>query len=399
MTEIEARKRLCSILEGLNPYAIKLGLDRVEHFLSKLGNPQNDFPSILVGGTNGKGSVCQYLTDCLVHSGFSVGTYTSPHLILLNERIKINNRSVDFASLLDYAEFIRRIDFDGLTYFEFLTVLAFLVFKEYGVDMAVLEVGMGGEFDATNVVEPIVSVITSISKDHEEHLGDSLVDIAATKSKIIKKVGVVSRNPEIVVETIKRTVSAPLYFVDEVYIERAKKLNVGRFVSLDNVAVSILALDVLKNKYGFRAGFEAMKRSFLPARFEIIKVNGKTVVIDGAHNVEGLRNLKAQLKSRIKKLGRTALVFSSLKTKNWQDGLSEIVDVFEFLCFVKTKNRLSEEPENLARFVRGLNRKQMILINKDVNDCINNLLSSSFDTIVFAGSLYLAGEALACLVE
>jgi len=399
MTEIEARKRLCSILEGLNPYAIKLGLDRVEHFLSKLGNPQNDFPSILVGGTNGKGSVCQYLTDCLVHSGFSVGTYTSPHLILLNERIKINNRSVDFASLLDYAEFIRRIDFDGLTYFEFLTVLAFLVFKEYGVDMAVLEVGMGGEFDATNVVEPIVSVITSISKDHEEHLGDSLVDIAATKSKIIKKVGVVSRNPEIVVETIKRTVSAPLYFVDEVYIERAKKLNVGRFVSLDNVAVSILALDVLKNKYGFRAGFEAMKRSFLPARFEIIKVNGKTVVIDGAHNVEGLRNLKAQLKSRIKKLGRAALVFSSLKTKNWQDGLSEIVDVFEFLCFVKTKNRLSEEPENLARFVRGLNRKQMILINKDVNDCINNLLSSSFDTIVFAGSLYLAGEALACLVE
>ena len=399
MTEIEARKRLDSILENLNPYSIKLGLDRIEHFLLKLGNPQSSFPSILVGGTNGKGSVCQYLTDCLIQSGLSVGTYTSPHLILLNERIKINNRSVDFATLLDYAEFIRRMDFEGLTYFEFLTVLAFLVFKDFGVDIAVLEVGMGGEFDATNVVEPILSVITSISKDHEEHLGSSLVDIARTKSKIIKRVGVISKNPEVVVDTIKKTVSAPLYFVDEIYIERARKLNVNRWVNLDNVAVSMLALDVLRDMYGFNVGYEAMKKSFLPARFEIIKIDGKTVVIDGAHNIEGMRNLRVQLESRLKDLGKAILVFSSLKTKNWKDGLSEIFDMFEAFCFVKTKNRLSEEPENLTKFVGGLNKKSNILVNKSVNDCVNKLLSSDFDTIVFAGSLYLASEVLACLIE
>ncbi len=399
MTEIEAKRRLKAILESLNPYTVKLGLERVEHFLSKLGNPQNSFPSILVGGTNGKGSVCQYLSDCLVDSGLSVGTYTSPHLILLNERIKINNRSVDFATLLDYAEFIKRVDFESLTYFEFLTVLAFLVFKEFGVDMAVLEVGMGGEFDATNVVEPVLSVITSISKDHEEHLGSYLVDIAKTKSKIIKRVGVVSRNPDIVVETIKKTVSAPLYFVDEVYLEKAKELHVKRWVNLDNVAVSILALDVLRSRYGLEVSHEEMRKSFLPARFEVIEVGDKTVVIDGAHNVEGLRNLKTQLKSRLKKLGRAALVFSSLKTKNWRDGLSEIMDMFEVLCFVKTKYRLSEKPENLADFVKGLNKKQKTLTYENVNDCINNLLSSEFDTVVFAGSLYLAGEVLACSVE
>ena len=399
MNEVEARRRLNNILESLNPYAVKLGLERVERFLSKLGNPQNSFPSILVGGTNGKGSVCQYLTDCLVHDGLSVGTYTSPHLILLNERIKINNRSVDFATLLDYAEFIKRLDFEGLTYFEFLTVLAFLVFKEFGVDMAVLEVGMGGEFDATNVVEPILSVITSISKDHEEHLGSSLVDIAKTKSKIIKRVGVVSKNPNVVVEAIKKTVSAPLYFVDGVYLRKAKELNVKRWVNLDNVAVSILALDVLRSRYGLEVSNEAMRKSFIPARFEVIRVGEKTVVIDGAHNIEGLRNLKAQLKTRLKKLGRAALVFSSLKTKNWREGLSDIVDIFDVLCFVKTNNRLSEEPENLAGFVKGLHKRQKVIIYKNVNNCINNLLSSDFDTIVFAGSLYLAGEVLACPIE
>ena len=399
MNEVEARRRLNNILESLNPYAVKLGLERVERFLSKLGNPQNSFPSILVGGTNGKGSVCQYLTDCLVHDGLSVGTYTSPHLILLNERIKINNRSVDFVTLLDYAEFIKRLDFEGLTYFEFLTVLAFLVFKEFGVDMAVLEVGMGGEFDATNVVEPILSVITSISKDHEEHLGSSLVDIAKTKSKIIKRVGVVSKNPNVVVEAIKKTVSAPLYFVDGVYLRKAKELNVKRWVNLDNVAVSILALDVLRSRYGLEVSNEAMRKSFIPARFEVIRVGEKTVVIDGAHNIEGLRNLKAQLKTRLKKLGRAALVFSSLKTKNWREGLSDIVDIFDVLCFVKTNNRLSEEPENLAGFVKGLHKRQKVLIYKNVNNCINSLFSSEFDTIVFAGSLYLAGEVLACPIE
>ena len=399
MNEVEARRRLNNILESLNPYAVKLGLERVERFLSKLGNPQNSFPSILVGGTNGKGSVCQYLTDCLVHDGLSVGTYTSPHLILLNERIKINNRSVDFVTLLDYAEFIKRLDFEGLTYFEFLTVLAFLVFKEFGVDMAVLEVGMGGEFDATNVVEPILSVITSISKDHEEHLGSSLVDIAKTKSKIIKRVGVVSKNPDVVVEAIKKTVSAPLYFVDGVYLRKAKELNVKRWVNLDNVAVSILALDVLRSRYGLEVSNEAMRKSFIPARFEVIRGGEKTVVIDGAHNIEGLRNLKAQLKTRLKKLGRAALVFSSLKTKNWREGLSDIVDIFDVLCFVKTNNRLSEEPENLAGFVKGLHKRQKVLIYKNVNNCINSLFSSEFDTIVFAGSLYLAGEVLACPIE
>lgn len=399
MNEVEARRRLNNILESLNPYAVKLGLERVERFLSKLGNPQNSFPSILVGGTNGKGSVCQYLTDCLVHDGLSVGTYTSPHLILLNERIKINNRSVDFVTLLDYAEFIKRLDFEGLTYFEFLTVLAFLVFKEFGVDMAVLEVGMGGEFDATNVVEPILSVITSISKDHEEHLGSSLVDIAKTKSKIIKRVGVVSKNPDVVVEAIKKTVSAPLYFVDGVYLRKAKELNVKRWVNLDNVAVSILALDVLRSRYGLEVSNEAMRKSFIPARFEVIRGGEKTVVIDGAHNIEGLRNLKAQLKTRLKKLGRAALVFSSLKTKNWREGLSDIVDIFDVLCFVKTNNRLSEEPENLAGFVKGLHKRQKVIIYKNVNNCINSLFSSEFDTIVFAGSLYLAGEVLACPIE
>ncbi len=400
MYEIEAYREFNSILNSLNPYSMNLTLDRIKAFCLKIGNPQDGFKSILVGGTNGKGSVCQYLTDCFVSSGYVCGTYTSPHLILPNERIRINNRPVDFSTLLEYAKFIQSINFEGLTYFEFLTVLAFLVFRDFGVDMAVLEVGMGGEFDATNVVDPILSVLTSISLDHEEHLGKTIKEIALTKSKIIKRLGVVSRNDDRVVDVIKRDIKVPVYIVDNRYLKKAQDLSVKNAVNMDNIAVTLLAIDVLNEEYGFGLRYDAIKKSFWPGRFQVLKVNDKTVVLDGAHNVAGMINLK----NLLEKIGifnsGSALVFSSLTTKRWKEGLRQIMDDFECICPVGIKYWLGVDPYEIEDFLRRENFSGEISVFESVNEALNQLLASEFKNVVIAGSLYLVGETLAChLIE
>ncbi len=400
MNEIEAYREFNSILNSLNPYSMDLTLDRINAFCSKIGNPQDGYKSILVGGTNGKGSVCQYLTDCFVSNGYACGTYTSPHLILPNERIKINNRPVDFSTLLDYAKFIKGVNFEGLTYFEFLTVLAFLVFKDFKVDVAILEVGMGGEFDATNVVDPILSVLTSISLDHEEHLGMTIEEITLTKSKIIKRLGVVSKNDDMVLDVVRRSVKAPVYFVDDEYLKRAQEFKVENTVSVDNAAVALLAIDILNEQYGFSLNYDAVKKSFWPGRFEVFSIGSKTVVLDGAHNVAGVSNLKNLLESRGIFNNNSVLVFSSLTTKRWKEALGQVLDGFECICPVGISNKLAVEPYEIEGFLYDKKFNGEIRVFENVSDALNKLLSSKFKNIVIAGSLYLVGESLAChLVE
>ncbi len=400
MNEIEAYREFNNILDSLDPYSMDLTLDRIKAFCLKIGNPQYSFKSISVGGTNGKGSVCQYLTDCFVSSGYVCGTYTSPHLILPNERIRINNRPLDFSTLLEYAKFIQGINFEGLTYFEFLTVLAFLVFRDFGVDIAVLEVGMGGEFDATNVVDPILSILTSISLDHEEHLGRTIEEIALTKSKIIKHLGVVSRNDDRVLDVIKRNVRVPVYIVDNGYLKKAQDLSVKNAVNMDNIAVTLLAVDVLNEKYGFGLSYDAIKKSFWPGRFQVLKVNDKTVVLDGAHNVAGMVNLKKLLERKGIFGCESALVFSSLTTKRWKEGLSQIMDGFECICPVGIKYRLGVDPYEIEDFLKREKFNGDIRVSESVNEALNQVLASEFKNVVIVGSLYLVGEALAChLIE
>ncbi|HYA48130.1 MAG TPA: Mur ligase family protein, partial [Burkholderiales bacterium] len=182
-------------LGHLQHFGIKLGLENIATLLGALGDPHRAFPSVHVAGTNGKGSVSAMLEEILRGHGFRTGLYTSPHLVCVEERIRVDGEAITperFAALLERI----RGTIDGLmaagrlvyhpTFFEVLTALAFVHFAESGLDMAILEVGMGGRFDATNVVRPLVSVITTISKDHEKHLGSTLRQIAFEKAGIIK---------------------------------------------------------------------------------------------------------------------------------------------------------------------------------------------------------------------
>ena len=183
-------------LESLKKYGIILGLEKIKIVLNEFDNPHKKFPSILVGGTNGKGSVCAMLAQALKNHNLKTGLYTSPHLINLEERIRINNEYISISRLEELitivSQKINNLLNKGeinvpLTYFEILTVCAFLFFAQEKVDIAILEVGLGGRLDATNVVNPLLTIITNISKDHQNYLGKTIKEIAQEKAGIIKE--------------------------------------------------------------------------------------------------------------------------------------------------------------------------------------------------------------------
>lgn len=190
-------------LYGLQKYGIKLGLEKTGIILSQLGNPHKDFLSIHVAGTNGKGSVSAMIASVLMAHGFKVGLFTSPHLVSFTERIRINNKHISESDVVSLTEEIKskisniKSQIPEPTFFEFVTAMAFLYFSANSVDWAVIETGMGGRLDATNIITPEVSVITKISYDHKEFLGETLTDIAYEKAGIIKsKIPVVSAHQE-----------------------------------------------------------------------------------------------------------------------------------------------------------------------------------------------------------
>ncbi|AHF97868.1 MAG: bifunctional folylpolyglutamate synthase/dihydrofolate synthase [Desulfurella sp.] len=386
--------KLKKILDNLRPYSIKLGLDRIKALLKALSNPQNSFKSILIGGTNGKGSVAQMLNDSFLQKGYKTGLYTSPHLILLNERIKVNNAYVDFDLLLDLALQIEPLarEFD-VTYFEFLTALSFLAFKKLKVEYAILEVGMGGEFDATNVVEPILSVLTSISFDHTEHLGKTIEEITKTKMAIIRKIGIIGKNSPNVINLIKQSSNADLYFVDEIYLSRAKQFDLN-FLKCDyekeNLACAFLAIDCLNKYYNLGLDTQAIKNTYWPARFEIIKSANKTFIIDGAHNVDGA-NRFLECAKKIK--GSKMLIYSSLKQKEYQKILNMLSFYFDEIIITKTNNRNSIDKDD----IKFENKNYKFL--EDANTSLLYAQQSNYENIFIAGSLYLAALAKACMLE
>ncbi len=180
-------ENLLTYLYNLNRRGIKLGLDHIIDLLNRIENPQNDFKSIHIAGTNGKGSTCSMISSILLNAGYKVGLYSSPHLVSFNERIKVNNQSITDAEIALFIEKTKK-DIDQLqsTFFEVTTAMAFDYFAKHNVDIAIIETGLGGRLDATNVLKPIITGITSISLDHRNLLGNNILNIAKEKGGIIK---------------------------------------------------------------------------------------------------------------------------------------------------------------------------------------------------------------------
>ncbi len=400
------------LLEPYQHFGINLGLERIKKLLEKLGNPQDFVPIIHVGGTNGKGSVCAYLSTILTEAGYTVGRYISPHLIDWNERITVNLKPISDSDLIAILQEIKSV-IETLeetpTQFEVITAATWLYFKQKKVDLAVMEVGLGGRLDATNVVDnPLVSVITSISLEHWQRLGPTLTDIAREKAGILKPncpaiIGEVPLEAETVFLNKINQLNCPTKWV-----KPAQKLgaNFAKYqdieyplpllgaMQLSNSALAIASLKILQEK-GWQISEEAiklgMKKTRWLGRLQWVNFQGKNILIDGAHNPAAAQYLREYTDSLNTKI---SWVMGMLSTKDHGDIFKALLRPHDELYLVPVPDHSTAKPEDLAMLARE--------ICPELNKCevgedlwsILEVATNNNSQVILCGSLYLIGHFL-----
>src|SRR3989338_9419330 len=390
---------------------IDLGLDDIKKLLESLGNPQTRFKSIHVAGTNGKGSVCAMLSSILQKAGHKVGLYTSPHLIKFNERIKINNLDISDIKLARLTEKIKPNSekIKGITYFELTTALAFLYFAQQKVDYAVIEVGLGGRLDATNVLLPencAATAITNISLEHKDYLGDTIEKIACEKAGIIKEhVPIITSASGEALEVIKKIagekharliVAKPMEYECSLQGE-FQKPNVG-------IAAEIAYLLNTDNNISEDIIREAFKEVTWPARLEFLKHN---LLIDCAHNpgaalvlAKEIEKAKEDTKNhyerarRIPYFRKLILVIGILKYKDYKQILKHLAPLAAKIIICKPRTERALDPEILAAEIQKEHAKDYVII-KDVKEAViyAQETAQKNDLVLVTGSFYVVGEA------
>jgi len=422
MTSSECR----DYLGHLEHFGIKLGLENIATLCAALGNPQNRFLSIHVAGTNGKGSVSAMLAGIMKEHGFRTGLYTSPHLARVEERFRVDGAAIPQRRFRERLARLRAT-IDGLmaeaelayhpTYFEVLTALAFLEFAEMKVDVAVLEVGMGGRFDATNIVRPLVSVITTIAKDHEKHLGSSLEKIAFEKAGIIKpgvpvvcgvrggaalrKIRLVAREreaPLIEVFGPGRTLEAKLARRGFRFVYAGERGRYAFSPSLagrhqgHNAALAIATAEVLSRTWkplDKAKIVKAVRETRWEGRLETV-ARRPLVLLDGAHNVEGVEALAAHVWETV---GRpVVLVFAAMQDKDIRSMTRLLFPLCETVILTRVPYKRSATPEELAAVAPPFQGR--VLLEPDTRKAVRLALAESRGRtpVVIAGSLFLIGE-------
>ena len=381
-------------LFGTQNRGVKLGLENVRRLLMALGEPQNELRFVHVAGTNGKGSVCAMIDSICRCTGMRTGLFTSPHLIRFNERIQVSGTQISDDAVVYGIEKIRRsIDkrFHP-TFFEIATALALDYFRKQGVELVVFETGLGGRLDATNVVYPVVSVLTSIDLDHQNCLGESLTEIATEKGGIIKPgIPVVSapQLPEVRVtlERIADERSAPITFVED-------PLN-GQNVGLVgphqrvNAAVATAAIRRAAIGAGPRAVREGLAKVHWPGRFQRI---GERLILDGAHNPAGTGQLIQTWEEYLKRQ-RATIIFGGMRDKDLASMISILSSLAVRFLIVPVRSQRTASTEEIARFVP----KHVPCAQCHSAEEALGLARSFEDPILVTGTLFLVGEVLSIL--
>jgi dihydrofolate synthase/folylpolyglutamate synthase len=403
----------------LEKHGIKPGLDRISHLLELLGDPQNKIKIIHVAGTNGKGSVCHMLSAILISSGLRTGLFTSPHLVDIRERFKINGIEIEceyFVKILEKILYLIEKNNILITQFELFTAVAFEFFNEEKVDVAIIETGMGGTLDSTNISKsPLVCVITSISYDHTEFLGESIQKIAIEKAGIIKRnipIILFSIQEEAVFKVVKercKQLSCELTVPKmsdvklcgpgniknkfEIFEYKNQKFKVPLFGEHQaaNLATTLSVVEILKNTFkinncSIKDGLKSIK---LHARFELICRN-PIIILDGAHNVGGAKTLANCLKRYLNNKEVVAIL-GVMKDKDVIGILSEISHLFKKVITVTPKNKRSMHAEELAKIVEKFNKN---VIYDNTQHVLSQIIKEKSQSYVIFGSLYLAGEVL-----
>lgn len=413
-------------IDNITGISAKVGLVRIKRILGKLGNPQNDLKIIHVAGTNGKGSVCAMLTNILMQMGNVVGLYTSPHLKCYNERYQINFTMISNEKFANYMELIKQNcdemvkDGEGQpTVFEVLTCLAFLYFAEKKVDYVVLEVGLGGRFDATNVIEnPILSVITFIGKDHIEYLGDDLKQIAAEKGGIIKHncpVVLSSQNESVycVIKQICEEKRAELYYTQQNYIKvLSQKLDKTIFsiknefleyesielpllgsYQIQNCATVLLACKMLIDKgvsLNEKGIIEGIKTTYWAGRMELCGKN-PLLFVDGAHNYDGICALKETIQNYFKDKKITFIV-GVLKDKEYEKMMDSILPFVHKIIITEPDSKRKLNADSLKNLIVCYDKP--VYEYKEIKEALKYAkeITDEKDVICCAGSLYMVGK-------
>lgn len=413
-------------INDTNKFGSRLGLTSISKLMDILGNPQDELKIIHVAGTNGKGSTSSYLASCLKAAGYDVGLFTSPYLERFNERIKINGIDIVDDSLTRLTLRVKEAcdqmvesGYEHPTTFEIITALAFLYFKEEGVDYVVLEVGLGGRFDATNVIKnSLAAVITTIDYDHMKELGDSLAKIAYEKAGIIKENGIVvsyeqAEEAAQVIRQVSEENKAKLFISKKDRVEIldiTDKGNVFNYSFRDqafenirtsmigehqiyNAALAITTLLVLRDEGLIQISnehiYEGIFNSRWNGRLEVLN-RDPIFLIDGAHNGQGIKQLVKSLK--IFNYNRLILGLGILKDKDVDQMIDILAPFADVIVVTEVKMPRKLDAEKLANKLNKYNKE--IYIHRDIREAVEKAISLARedDLILFGGSLYLIGD-------
>jgi len=395
-------KKILKYLYSLESPKIKLGLDRIQGLLGKIGNPEKELKCIHVAGTNGKGSVCAMIFCILKEAGYKVGLYTSPHLKRFNERIRINNKEITDKEIVEYFLKVKPY-ITKQSFFEITTAMAFLYFNDRKVDFAVLEVGLGGRLDATNVAVPLVSVITNIGIEHTDLLGSTIEKITFEKAGIIKNnvpvvAGAKGKALEVIREAAKQR-NAPLFLVKKFGNVKFNYLN-GDFQQ-QNKDIALTTINILKKSYQIKINEKqitsGIKKTKWQGRLEFIS---KNVLVDCAHNPSGFEVLANELKiiKNKRKIKNFIFVVGIQKDKDIPIMLKTINPLISAIIFTKSKNEKAAKPKELLKIFNQMNKNRKIqtkiIENPEKALAYAKKIIGKGDLAVVSGSIYLVGEVV-----
>jgi dihydrofolate synthase/folylpolyglutamate synthase len=418
-------EKCLSEMYGLRRFGIILGLETTEKILNGLGNPQDRFASVHIAGTNGKGSIASFLCTILREAGLKVGLYTSPHLVRFNERIKINGREISDQDVLEAYKAVKAAGYGDRepTFFEYTTAMAFYHFGRNNVDWAVIETGMGGRMDSTNVLNPAVSVISNISLEHQMYLGDTLEQIAGEKGGIIKNAtpvvtGARQGNVISVLQTLADKRSAPLYRFGRDFSTKMSGKGIFTYhgvrqtwhnlrISLqgrhqvENAAIVLSICEILQmGNEKFPAvdiPFDAIRDGLIktrwPGRLEKI-MESPLVILDGAHNLAAVKNLSKYMLEKLPGR-RITLVAGILDDKSYEAMLQNLLSHCARVVLTRSKVDRAIDPAAMKsvaeRYLSDVN------IVDDVAEAVQYALDTvpPDEVICISGSLYVVGEARA----
>ncbi|QED48808.1 bifunctional folylpolyglutamate synthase/dihydrofolate synthase [Cytobacillus dafuensis] len=405
---------------------VKPGLKRMEWMMEKLDHPERRIKSIHIGGTNGKGSTVTYLRSILQEAGYVVGTFTSPYFEQFNERISLNGMPISDEEIVRLANDIYPLsleleesEFGGPTEFEIITAMALQYFGRVNpVDIALFEVGLGGRFDSTNIILPILSIITSIGLDHTGILGETHTDIAFEKAGIIKPgvsiVTAVKQGDALqIIKNIAIEKKATMYslgsqflinehvsrdtgegFTQQTPFRKWENLEISMFGKhqTENASLSVMAIEILNKYYSFLIEdehvYSGLKKAYWPGRFEVVS-NTPLVIIDGAHNEEGIEALVSELEKRYPD-NKKNIIFTALSDKKLDNMINKLDAIADKITFVEFNYPRAARAENLFDLSRNKNKQYNKNWAMTLEENIRTVKAD--EVLIVTGSLYFLSE-------